>query len=335
MSKWPPIDADKPLRPLYVIHGEEDLLRIEALDTLRQIAKQQGYLNREVFTADAQADWQELLQSAASVGLFAELKLLEIHIPSGKPGKSGGEALQQLAADLPADTVTVVMLPKLERTTTQAKWFVALAQSSVVLDAKPVTLQALPAWIEARLAQHGLNIERDALMLFAEKVEGNLLAAKQEIDKLALLHPKGSSITLVDAEAAVANVARFDVFQLSSAWMSGDSARVAKLLEGLEADGGEPVLLLWTVAEDVRMLIRLTAALKQGQNPASLRQSLRLWGDKQTLAPQAARRIEINRLLKALQDCAMIDRMIKGAESGEVWPAFRQLVIGLASDAVH
>lgn len=326
------LSPDLPLKPLYVIHGEEDLLRVEALDVLRQAARQQGYLNREVYSADsASFDWQELLHAAGSMGLFADLKLLEIHIPGGKPGKAGGDALQELAGRLPEDTAVVLMLPKLERAQMQAKWFAALAKHGVVLEAKAVSGAALPQWIQGRLKQAGLEIEADALSLFAERVEGNLLAAKQEIDKLALLHPRGHLLNMADAEAAVANVARFDVFQLAGAWMSGDAARTARLLEGLEADGEEPVMLLWALAEDIRTLIRLTAALKQGQSVQSVRNSLRLWGDKQTLAPMAVRRISIARLLAALQDCAKIDCMIKGAEVGNAWAEFKHLTLELAA----
>ena len=326
------LSPDLPLKPLYVIHGEEDLLRVEALDVLRQAARQQGYLNREVYSADsASFDWQELLHAAGSMGLFADLKLLEIHIPGGKPGKTGGDALQKLAGRLPEDTAVVLMLPKLERAQMQAKWFAALAKHGVVLEAKAVSGAALPQWIQGRLKQAGLEIEADALSLFAERVEGNLLAAKQEIDKLALLHPRGHLLNVADAEAAVANVARFDVFQLAGAWMSGDAARTARLLEGLEADGEEPVMLLWALAEDIRILIRLTAALKQGQSVQSVRNSLRLWGDKQTLAPMAVRRISIARLLAALQDCAKIDCMIKGAEVGNAWAEFKHLTLELAA----
>lgn len=326
------LSPDLPLKPLYVIHGEEDLLRVEALDVLRQAARQQGYLNREVYSADsASFDWQELLHAAGSMGLFADLKLLEIHIPGGKPGKAGGDALQELAGRLPEDTAVVLMLPKLERAQMQAKWFAVLAKHGVVLEAKAVSGAALPQWIQGRLKQAGLEIEADALSLFAERVEGNLLAAKQEIDKLALLHPRGHLLNVADAEAAVANVARFDVFQLAGAWMSGDAARTARLLEGLEADGEEPVMLLWALAEDIRTLIRLTAALKQGQSVQSVRNSLRLWGDKQTLAPMAVRRISIARLLAALQDCAKIDCMIKGAEVGNAWAEFKHLTLELAA----
>ena len=206
------------------------------------------------------------MQSAGSAGLFADLKLLEIHIPNGKPGKNGGDALQAFAERLPEDTVTLILLPKLEKAQIQSKWFSALAGKGIVLEAKAVAPHALPQWIQGRLKQQGLDIEPEALALFAERVEGNLLAARQEIEKLALLHPQGHLINIADAEAAVATVARFDVFQLAGAWMKGDALRVSRLLDGLEEEGEEPVLLLWAVAEDIRTLIRLTAALKQGQN---------------------------------------------------------------------
>ena len=324
------IDEDAPLKPLYVIHGEEELLRIEALDALRAAAKKQGYLNREVYTADNAFDWNELLHSAGGAGLFADLKLLELHIPNGKPGKTGGEALQTFSSRLPEDTVTVVLLPKLEKNQLQSKWFAALAAKGEVWEAKPVGAAALPQWIRGRLGKIGLFIEADALALFAERVEGNLLAARQEIDKLGQLYPKGHTVNIDEAQTAVANVARFDVFQLAAAWMKAEVPRVCWLLDGLQEEGEEPVLLLWAVAEDIRTLIRLAASLKQGQSVQSVRNSLRLWGEKQTLAPIAVRRISISRLLDALKTCAKIDRIIKGAEAGDSWAAFRQLVISLA-----
>ena len=320
------------LQPLYVIHGEEDLLRIEALDSIRAVAKQRGYLNRESYTVESTSfDWNEVLANADSAGLFADLKLLEIHVPSGKVGKNGGEALQQLAENLPRDTVTLIVLPKLERAQTQAKWFTALSKHGTMLEAKAVNTNALPAWINTRLQQHGLEAEAAAIALFAERVEGNLLAAKQEIDKLALLFPQGHLISIQDAQESIANVARFDVFQLAAAWMNGNVRRTAHLLDGLAADDEEPVLLLWAIAEDVRTLIRLSAALKQGKTVQAVRNELRLWGDKQQYASQAAARLTAPRLIDALKTCAQIDRQIKGAEAGEAWATLRQLVMQLAS----
>ena len=319
----------QPLSAAYLIHGEEELLRIEALDAIRSAARSQQYNEREVINIETGFDWASLLSSVHSVGLFADKKLLEIHIPSGKPGKEGAAVLQQLAEQLPEDTCLLLILPKLERLQTQSKWFSSWAKNAQIFEAKAINQNALPQWIKNRLAAQNLNIDNDALALFAEKVEGNLLAAKQEIDKLALIHPARHTVTLDDAQTAVANVARFDIFQLSAAWMSGNSERVLRLLEGLASEGNEPVLLLWVISEDIRTLIRLLAALKQGKSISEMRQSLRLWGEKQTLAPQAARRIGIRRLLEALQICAYIDRQIKGAEEGNAWAEIKHLFLSL------
>lgn len=321
----------KGLQSLYVIHGEEDLLRLESLDAIRAAARQFGYV-KESHVADAtNFDWQELLLQSANASLFGEQKLLEIHIPTGKVGKQGGDALIELAENLSAETCMVVVLPKLERAQIQSKWFSTLAQHGHVLEAKTVDLNALPMWIRQRLQGHDLSIKPDALAWFAERVEGNLLAAKQEIDKLALLYSPKTELTLNDVEQAVADVARFDVFQLATAWMAGDAKRVLHLLDGLQAEGDEPVLLLWAVAEDVRTLLRLTAALKQGKTIAAVRNELRLWGDKQTLAHKAVARLSPQKLIDALQRCAQIDRQIKGAESGDAWVNLKQLVLNLAA----
>ncbi|WP_370578960.1 DNA polymerase III subunit delta [Snodgrassella alvi] len=319
----------QPLSAAYLIHGEEELLRIEALDAIRSAARSQQYNEREIINIETGFDWTSLLSSVHSVGLFADKKLLEIHIPSGKPGKEGAAVLQQLAEQLPENTCLLLILPKLERLQTQSKWFSSWAKNAQIFDAKSINQNALPQWIKNRLSAQNLNIDNDALALFAEKVEGNLLAAKQEIDKLALIHPAGHTVTLDDAQIAVANVARFDIFQLSAAWMSGNSERVLRLLEGLASEGNEPVLLLWVISEDIRTLIRLLAALKQGKSISEMRQSLRLWGEKQTLAPQAAKRIGIRRLLEALQICAYIDRQIKGAEEGNAWAEIKHLFLSL------
>lgn len=325
-----PWDLSRPLQPLYVVHGQEELLRVEAVDALRAAAVRQGYTNREVHVVEADFDWSGFVLSSASMGLFADLKLIELHIPTGKLGKTGGEMLEKFADRLPEDTVCVVVLPKLEKAQLQAKWFAALQAAGQVWEAKTVDEHALPAWIEVRLRRLGLTIEADALLLFAAKVEGNLLAAKQEVDKLALLYEAGHCLTPEETEAAVADVARFDVFQLAQAWMTGDAVRVLRLLDGLQDDGDAPVLLLWAVAEDVRTLIRLTAALRQGQNIAQVRNTLRLWGKKQNWAQDAVARIRPERLIDALQQCAAIDRSIKGAGQGDAWAMMRMLLMQLA-----
>lgn len=320
----------QPLKAAYLIHGEEELSRIEAADAIRSAARSQNFGEREVMVVEAGFEWSSIIGATQSVGLFADKKLLEIHISSGKPGKEGSIVLQQLAENLPDDICIILLLPKMERLQTQTKWFQSWSKNASVIEAKAIGQAALPQWVKKRLKNQNLDISDDALALFVEKVEGNLLAAQQEIDKLALIHPHGHLVTLTDAQNAVANVARFDVLQLASTWMKGDTKRLLLLLDGLTAGENEPVLLLWALSEDIRTLLRLLAAFKQGKSVNELRQSLRLWGEKQTLAPLAAKRIGAKRLLAALQVCARIDRQIKGAEKGIAWTEIKHLLLSLA-----
>ena len=309
--------VDQTLKALYLIHGEEELLSIETVDAICQAARNQGF-EREVYTVENNFNWQSVLDSVASMSLFSSKKLIQVNIPSGKPGIEGGDALQQLAGNLPEDTVVIVYLPKLERTQQSSKWFTALAKSAEVVESRAVTRETLPRWLRSRLQKHQLDIESDALSLFAERVEGNLLAAKQEVDKLALLFPAQTVLTLENIRYSIAQLARFDVFQLAQSWMSGDAPRLMRLL--------------WAISEDIRSLLRLRAGLAQGKNIAALAGPLRLWGEKKNLAPVALKRIGAKKLMFALQDCAKIDRQIKGAQSGNAWEEIRQLLIGLTQD---
>ncbi|WP_174875039.1 DNA polymerase III subunit delta [Vogesella oryzae] len=316
---------------LYLVYGEETLLALEAADSIRAAARAAGYLEREVLTVEgAGFDWSQLRDAMSSVSLFASLKLLEIRIPGGKPGTEGGEALQQLAANPPDDTVTLIQLPKLDKTQQKSKWFTALEKAAVLVEARPVGRNDLPAWIARRLKLQGQTLSHEAATFFADRVEGNLLAAKQEIDKLALLHPPGE-LTLAQLREAVANVARFDVFHLSESWLSGDVARATRMLDGLEAEGEAPVLVLWSFTEDVRMLIRLGRGLQEGRSVRDMAGELRLWGDKQRVAEPALKRIGGKQLMAALAECARIDRQIKGVEPGEPWHSLKRLAARLAA----
>jgi len=317
------------LAPLYVVHGDETLLALEAADAIRARARQDGYQEREVLTVESGFDWSSLTAAASSVSLFADRKLLEIRIPSGKPGTEGGAVLAAFAARLPEDTVTLVQLPKLERAQMSGKWFSALDAAGIVLAAQPVERRELPAWIARRLERQQQRLTPDALAFMADRVEGNLLAARQEIDKLALLHPPGE-LDLDALRAAVANVARFDVFKLSESWLAGDVARVTRMLAGLKAEGEAPVLALWSVAEELRGLIRLRVGLKDGKPLAALMKENRIWGERQRLVEPALRRLSQARLQAALGQCADIDRAIKGAGDGDPWDKLEHLLLALS-----
>jgi len=321
---------ERGLASLYLIHGEEALVALEAVDQIRHCAREHGYLEREVLSVEPGFDWSQLTNAMTSVSLFASQKLLEIRIPGGKPGTEGSEALIRLAAHLPEDTISLIILPKLERQQQQSKWFQALEKSATVVHAAAIDRTLLPAWMSRRLKAQGQTLSPEALGFFVDRVEGNLLAARQEVDKLALLYPSGE-LTLPMLREAVANVARFDVFHLSESWLGGDGARTARMLEGLEAEGEAVVLVLWSFSEDVRMLLRLRQGLKDGRNIRDLARELRLWGPKQKLAQPALRRIGARKLMAALETCARIDQQIKGALQGDPWSLLRVLAANLAS----
>jgi DNA polymerase-3 subunit delta len=251
--------ASKGVRSLYTFHGDEPLLQQEALDALRNTARAQGYTERNVYTvAGAHFDWGEVLAAGGSMSLFADKQLIEIRIPSGKPGKEGSTALQQIAelATGNDSTLTVVLLPRLDKATKSSAWFSALENNGISVQIDPVERHALPAWIAHRLgAQHQRVAAGEAgqhtLQFFAERVEGNLLAAHQEIQKIALLYPQGE-LSFEQVERAVLNVARYDVFKLSEAVLSGQPLRVQRMLDGLKAEGEAEVLVHYTLAEDIR-----------------------------------------------------------------------------------
>ncbi|WP_017757668.1 DNA polymerase III subunit delta, partial [Pseudacidovorax intermedius] len=278
----------KSLRTLYTVHGDEPLLVQEAADAIRAAGRAAGYTERSSFTvAGAHFDWSGVLAAGGSLSLFADRQLIEIRIPSGKPGKDGSTALQQIAESAAASdgTLTLVFLPRLDKMTKSGAWFGALESHGVTLQVDPVERGALPQWIAQRLARQGQRVKageegQRTLQFFADRVEGNLLAAHQEIQKLALLHPPGE-LGWEQVEAAVNNVARYDVFKLSDAVLSGNATRVARMLGGLQAEGEAAVLVHYTLAEDIRALKRVRDAMDAGRPlPMALREN-RIWGPRE------------------------------------------------------
>ncbi len=302
------------LAALYVVVGDEPLAAQEAGDAIRAAARAAGHSERSVFTVQGRYNWQGIFASGDNFSLFGERRLTEIRIPSGKPGVEGARALETYAARLPADTLTLVSLPGLDWKTMQSRWFAALAKSGVVVEAKPVERAALPSWIERRLARQGLRADRAALEFLADQVEGNLLAAQQEIDKLALLLPPGT-VTLADVEHAVADVSRLEADALQDALYAGDGARFAQAVIDLR-DAGEAVpAILWRVSSAVQLLLRLKLALNQGDSLPGLMRTL--WGRDKLRAPQierALKRLGLEKIESALADLALIDRQAKGLE---------------------
>jgi DNA polymerase-3 subunit delta len=319
----------KGLGPLYVVHGEALLLAIEAADAIRAAARAAGYAEREVLIAEQHFKWGELRNSAQSMSLFAARKVIDLRIPSGKPGTEGAQALQEHCANLSPDTLTLISLPHLDSAAMKSKWFGALEQHGTVVSAGEVPLAALPAWIAGRLQRQGQSAEADTLAFLAQKVEGNLLAAFQEIQKLALLFPAGP-LSFDQVKDSVMDVARYDVLKLSEAMLSGDAARYARILDGLRAEGTATVLVLWAIAEDIRALAKVARALQQNGNLAGALRDARVWGARQKPVERAVRRFTPAFAERALRQAAQIDRLIKGLRQGDVWDELLQLGVRCA-----
>ncbi len=317
------------LKPLYVIHGDALLLSIEAADVIRAAARAEGYGEREVLTVEQGFKWSELRDSAQSMSLFSTRKLVELRIPSGKPGVEGAQALQDYCEKLNADTVTIITLPRLDKTAQDSKWFAALAAQGMLIAVEEIALNVLPAWIAGRLKRQGQSADAETLAFLAERVEGNLLAAHQEIQKLALLFPAGP-LSFEQVKDAVMDVARYDIFKLSEAMLAGDAARYARILDGLRAEGEATVLILWALAEDIRALARVSRALQYSGNLASALRDARVWGVRQKLVERAVRRFSPAIAERALRQAANVDKLIKGLRQGDVWDELLQLGIRCA-----
>ncbi len=324
------------LKPLYLVYGDEPLLAQEAGDLIRGAARGAGFDERKVFTVGgAHFDWSGLLGAAQEMSLFASRQLIEIRIPSGKPGKEGSEALQRYVEHLSDDVLTLVQCPRLDGQQTRSAWFAALDGAGIAVRVEPVSRSALPTWIAQRLAQQGQRVRggdegQRTLAFFADCVEGNLLAAHQEIQKLALLYPAGE-LGFEEVEAAVLNVARYDVFKLGEAVLSGRVTRALRMLDGLRAEGEAPVLVHWTLAEDIRALKRLHDTVGEGKPlPLALRDA-RIWGVREKLFERALPLLTPLTLDTLLEAASICDGLVKGLKHpdwpADAWDGLRRLVL--------
>ncbi|RKP48580.1 DNA polymerase III subunit delta [Pararobbsia silviterrae] len=306
----------KGLGRLYTVYGDEPLLVQEAVDAIRVRARGEGFTERNVFTVERGFDWSSLLGASQSMSLFGDRQLVEVRIPTGKPGKEGGEMLQRIAGEVNDDVLTLVTLPRLDAATQKTAWFNALVDGGVAIKIDKVERAQLPAWIGQRLAAQGQRLApgepgRRALDFIAERVEGNLLAAHQEIQKLALLHPDGV-LDLESVQDAVLNVARYDVFKLSEAVLAGDVGRTARMLDGLRGEGEAAVLVLWALTEEIRTLLRVKRGVAGGKPLAVLLRENRVWGPRERLIGPALSRVSEAALERGLELAAKLDRQVKG-----------------------
>ncbi len=319
------------LAPLYVLHGDEPLLVLEAADAIRAAARGQGITEREVLVVTQGFKWANLRLAAGNLSLFGDRKLIDLRIPTGKPGREGGDALSRYAKELdPIGVISLITLPQLDWTARKASWFTALANAGVEVECNAPPLSQLPDWLARRLGSQKQSAPRDALEFIAQHVEGNLLAAHQELQKLALLFDPGA-LTLAQVQDAVLNVARYDIEKLRVALLEGDPIRLVRMIEGLEAEGAAPPLVLWGMATEIRTLALLRAGMDAGQPLSALFKRERVFDrTKQALIERALQRLTANSLRVSLMHAARIDRVIKGIADGAIWNEFLQLALRLA-----
>lgn len=313
------------LASIYLLAGDEPLQVGEAADAVRDAARRNGYASREVFFVERGFDWQALRSAGESLSLFAEKRVLELRLPTGKPGDVGAKMLVEFAERPPEDTILLVTSGKVDK---KNKWVGALEKAGVFVEYWPLDATRLPQWIEDRMARAGIAADREAARLLADRVEGNLLAAAQEIDKLALLLA-GSSADANAVREAVADSARFDIFQLADVALAGDAARSLRMLDALRAEGVEAVLVSWSLAREIRLLAELAFKVAGGQSPE--RASAGVWPKKkQPMVIRALQRFPVKAWERLLLEVGLVDRQIKGMRRGDPWQNIERLVAAMA-----
>ena len=317
-----------PLAPAYLISGDEPLLLQETADAIRISAKNQGYTERELLHVEAGFDWNIVLTEANSLSLFSEKKILEIRIPNGKPGDKGSKTLQEYASNANPDTLLLITTPKLDANATRGKWVKAIEGLGAFIQLWPVTTNQLPQWINKRLQLAGIQANRQAVAILAERVEGNLLAAAQEIEKLKLLVPKGE----IDADTMstiVADSARFNVFTLVDKAMQGESQSACRTLRGLREEGAEATVILWALTRELRTLLKANDALASGDHMDWVLKNLGVWEKRKPLIKDALRRLSTGQLRQMLKLAGGIDRAIKGMRKASHWEELTTLILML------
>lgn len=319
----------KSIAPCYLVTGDEHLLVDEALDAIRTAAREREFGHRELHVATTGFDWGQLSASTGTMSLFAERRIVELRLPTGKPGRSGGQAIVDLAGQAGDDLLFIVTAPKLDRSSSNAKWAKVLEQRGARLDIWPIGLRELPGWIANRMRAVGLQPDRDAVALIADRVEGNLLAAGQEVEKLRLLLGEGK-VSAEDVSGAVANSSRYDVYKLADAAMAGDAGRAVRILGGLQAEGIEPILVMWALTRELRTLALLDDAVREGRDLGSAMQAARIWKTRQGLVRNCIGRHRHGSFHRLLQASARADAAVKGQRMGDPWQMATDIVIGMA-----
>lgn len=326
-------DLKSRLHPLYIVSGDEQLLVQEATDQIRSALKIQGYLERELFHAEAGFDWSSLLYGASSMSLFAEKKLIEVRLPGGKPGDQGSRALIELAGQLNEDTILLLILPRVGQDVQRTKWFKTLETAGAFIQVWPVEARELPRWLDARFRKAGLKATREAVQVMADRIEGNLLAAVQEIERLALISEDGR-VDVHQVVDGVADSARYDVFKLIDAAMAGHSARAARMTAGLRAEGVEVMFVIAMLARELRTLEVIASGMEKGQSKQAMLKTAKVWKNRQSMVSGAVDRLSLQALRRLVGDIGRIDRTVKGIESGNPWRLLEDIILGLSGRSI-
>ena len=323
------------LLPVYLVSGDEPLLLQECCDQIRARAVEQGCSEREVLDAGASSfNWQDILQSATSMSLFAERRLVELRLPGGKPGADGSKALCEYLEIAGGDDVLLIVSGKIDKQSTNSKWYKALDKAGATIQVWPVDARELPRWLQQRIRGAGLDIDRDALQLLCEKVEGNLLAAVQEVEKLKLLASDGR-ITLQTVTEAVSDNARYNLFDTVDSALRGDAAASLRMVQGLRGEGTEPPVVLWALLREIRTLRLARQAVDNGQAAQQALTGLRVWKNRMSMMQGALARHDKASLDALLEQAARVDGSIKGFSDGRPWDNLEMLVLGLATAGNH
>jgi len=319
----------KSLAPCYLVTGDEPLLVGEALDGIREAARAKGFTSRELHVAIAGFDWNSLTASTGNLSLFAEQRIVELRLPTGKPGKAGGQAIIDLVEQSGPELLFIVTGPKLDRSSSASKWAKTIDQKGVSLALWPIGVRELPGWISNRMRAAGLQPDRDAVTLIADRVEGNLLAAQQEIEKLRLILGEGK-VSAAAVDEAVANSSRYDVYKLTDAALAGDANRSVKILGGLRAEGVEPVIVMWALTRELRTLATLDDVIRQGGDLGGAMQKSGVWRNRQGLVRSCIGRHQHGDFHKMLKATGRADAAAKGQRAGNPWHMATDIVVGLS-----
>jgi DNA polymerase-3 subunit delta len=318
------------LKPVYLVSGDEPLLVDEIVERLRQAARQAGCDERQAYLAERGFDWNSLRAGMDNLSLFASRQLIEVRLPTGKPGDAGARVLSEIAENPPADKTFIVVTPRLPAASAKSRWVTRLAGAGAWIAVYAPRPDELPRWLDARMRKAGLSCEPDALALLASRIEGNLLAAKQEIDKLVLLADNGR-VDLATVRAAVGDGARYDVFQLADAALAGDSRRAVHILQHLEQEAVAPTLVLWSLVREISSVAEVSARVSMGEPPGRAAAAAGVWRSREQLISNAVRRCGTVGAESLLDAAALADRQVKGARPGGAWPALLALTLSLST----